>query len=248
MVALKLWLDTRFRFLIGLIVMILLALLIVYLQYKVTGAQNTLAHAQISAETKAQVLNIFGDYGKYVDTTWYESNGGTAIAILAIILALGGPLAERNSVHLTLSLPVRRSSWLVAQAVLTMGLSVVMLLVSTAVLLAVGALMGHAYPPGQAALNALLCAVPTMAWIGLTLALGSYVLDKAKTALIVIPAKFLSPFLFTLPALKHWDMARLGRPLSMYPIIAWQQPLLLLFVCAVGGVAMAAHRYGQLDY
>jgi len=113
--------------------------------------------------------------------------------------------------------------------------------------LSVGALMGHTYPPGRAALNLLLCAVPTVAWVGLTLAVGSYVLDKARTALIVIPTKFISVFLFTLPVMRAWDIGRLGRPINMHPDYSWRT-LLLLIVFAVGGVVLAVRRFERLDY
>jgi len=250
MVALKLWFDTRSRFLIGIVVMIFLALLLSWSFYavnKVMGQNGAGANAKIGAETKSEVMKVWSSYETIVDAAWYESYGAGMATILAIIMALGGPLADSQSVHLTLSLPVRRYRWLVAQVMLTLALTVVMMFVSTAVLLAVGALMGHTYPPGQAALNVLLSVVPVVAWVGLTLAVGSFALDKARTALIVIPANFISAILFALPVMRAWNMNRLGRPLSMHPVLSWK-PFLLLIVCAVGGVATAAWRYEQRDY
>jgi hypothetical protein len=250
MVAWKLWFDTRFRFLIGAVAMVVLAVFFAFIGYsmnKLMNQKDAIEKAKISAETKAAWSQSFGNYEKSIDTFWYESYGGELIGLLAIILALGGPLAEPASVHLTLSLPVRRYRWPVTQALLTMGLTVAVLFVSTAVLLAVGAVTGHSYPPSQAALNVLLCAVPSVAWIGLTVAVGSFALDKAKTALIAIPAKFISVPLFMLPAMRSWEIGRLGRPISMHPALSWR-PLLLLVICAVGGVAMAAFRYEQRDY
>lgn len=250
MVALKLWFDTRFRFFIGLAVTIVLAVLLAWMGYtmnRLMSQKSMIEKAKLSAETQAAWSQSFGDYETSIDRIWYASYGGGLIGLLAIILALGGPLAEPQSVHLTLSLPVRRYRWPVSQAVLMIGLTFAMLFVSTGVLLATGALMGHTYPPGRAALNALLCGVPDVAWIGLTVAVGSFALDRTRTALIVIPAKFLSVLLLLLPPLRAWDIGRLSRPLSLHPSLAWQ-PLLLFVVCAVGGVAMAAYRYERLDY
>jgi hypothetical protein len=252
MVALKLWFDTRFRFFIGLAVMVVLALLFAWgipamSRTMMKNLNEAPPNPKIDAEAKAEMEKALGNYETMIDGAWYVSSGSGLIGLLAIILALGSPLAKSQSVHLTLSLPVRRYRWPVGQAVLTIGLTLAMLFVSTAVLLAIGALVGHTYPPGRAALNVLLCVVSAVAWIGLTLAVGSFVLDKAKTALIVIPAKFLSTILFMRPPLRAWDIGRLSRPLSLHPSLAWQ-PLLLFVVCAAGGVVMAAYRYERLDY
>jgi len=251
-IALKLWFDTRFRFYIGLAVMIVLALVLAWAvpamsRMMITGIKNAPPSPGVTAEAKAAMLQIWGSYEMSLDTNWYGVYGGGSVGLLAIIMALGGPLAEPHSVHLTLSLPVRRYRWPIAQAVLTIGLTVTMLLVSTAVLMAVGALLGHTYPPGRAALNVLLCVVPNVAWVGLTLAVGSYTLDTARTALVVIPARIISVPLLKLPFARAWDLGSLGRPISMHPALTWR-PLLLLIVCAVGGVALAARRFQRLDY
>jgi hypothetical protein len=130
---------------------------------------------------------------------------------------------------------------------LTLGLIVVVLLVATAVLWVAGTLAGHLYPLRQAGLNVLLCALPAAAWIGLTLAVGSFTRAQTKTAIIAISAKFISTFLFALAPLRSWNMSNLGLPMSMQTQFQWHS-LLLVVVFAVGGVALAAYRFEQLDY
>lgn len=251
MIALKLWFDTRLRFYISLAVMIVLALLLAWAvpamsRMMIAGLQDAPPNAKINAEAKAAMLRVWGSYEMSIDTAWYGLYGAGLLGLLAIILASGGPLAEPHSVHLTLSLPVHRYQWPIFQALLTIGLVLATLFASTVILLAVGALMGHRYPPGRATLNVMLCVVPTVAWIGLTLAVGSFTLDKARTALIMIPAKFISDLFFMLPLARAWNMGRLGLPIGMQPALSWR-PLLLLIICAVGGVALAARRFERLD-
>ncbi|MGP8260761.1 MAG: hypothetical protein ACLQM6_12505 [Acidobacteriaceae bacterium] len=252
MVTLKLWFDARFRFYICISVMIVFALLLIgsYIGLNKTLSQSGPgSSAKISESTRADLNKVVGNYALYIDMEWFTLAGGL-ITLLAIIMALQGPLAESHSVHLTLSLPVRRYRWCVTQGLLTLGLIVAILLAATSVLWVAGALAGHVYPPRQATFNALLCAVPAAAWIGLTLAVGSFTRDKTKTALIAIPAKFISVFLFVLPPIRIWDMSRLGWPMSMQTQLTQFQwrPLLLVVVCAVGGVALTAYRFEQSDY
>jgi len=250
MVAWKLWSDTRFRFYIGVVVMIVCAFFMLWMYSSMTKLLHPTelpSNPKVSAQAQATIAKVTGNYQAFTDHTWYISAGGL-VALLAIILTLGGPLTESHSAHLTLSLPVRRHQWPVVQALLMMGMVVAMLQVSTAVFWAISTLAGQVYPPGHAVVNALLCAVPCAAWIGLTLAVGSYALDKARTALIMIPAKFLSFFVFTAsPRMKAWNIGNLGQPMSMQPAHPWR-PLLLVIILSVGGVALAARRFERLDY
>jgi hypothetical protein len=138
-------------------------------------------------------------------------------------------------------------------SLLTFGLVVAMSLAGTAVLWVAGSLQGYRYPPKQAVLNALLCAVPSAAGISLTLAVSSYTLDKARTALIMIPAKLALPLLMLVPGLLKWpapwmwNFSTLGNPISLQAGLLWR-PLATLLVLAVGGAAIAANRYTRMDY
>ncbi len=119
----KAWLETRWRFLIGFAVLLLLAWGVV-LQYptvrRLMPIASSLGAAQADGPLGRAIQNavdVQRDYRGFVWYQWVDQNLAHTWTLLAVLLGSGGLLARSSAATIfTLSLPVRRSEFVRVRA------------------------------------------------------------------------------------------------------------------------------------
>ena len=159
---------------------------------------------------------IVEDHTFFVDIVWF-SLGLFFFEVSAIALALGGILGQKKSAfHMTLSLPVKRSHWLLAHGGITAFLMFLLIFGFTIFALTVSSFItGKYYPMDAALLNALFNWLACLPFIGISLLANSFFHNGYKSMMSIfivaiiacwlrLPLFLLSyPFLFPLLKKPH---------------------------------------------
>lgn len=115
----KSWLDTRWRFLIGLAVVLAAACGIVVTYPQVQEILNRVVSGDGGSNGRAlaQAIEAQGTYRGYVWVQWFDQNLGGLVTIFAASFGSGSPLSgSGRGLLLSLSLPVTRPRWVGARA------------------------------------------------------------------------------------------------------------------------------------
>ena len=139
------FLETRWRFLVGLVVLPVSAAFIalgypqvIALSQNVTAVPDTALGREI-----ATAMEMAKRYDSYVWSEWFQQNGAQLGAFFAVIIGTGGLLSQGAAARLfTLSLPVSREQLLGARA--AVGLGQVLALCAGAALRALDQITGGA--------------------------------------------------------------------------------------------------------
>ena len=221
----KAWFDIRFRFL-------LCAVLVA-----ITMVPGIVGAAQ-DAET----------FGHWVDG-WAGGMEQAPFAILAIVLAVGGTMTEANarSNLMTLSLPVPRRSWLVAQWIVATILVFCLALCMSVILAVAGIAAGRSVPVavllGAFFLNGFTAAL----WVWPAMLGTSLSKDAVRAALIVVALMIALETAGAMPSLGDWRLRNLADLTVWQDGIPWRSLL-------AGGMLMAAtawmtlRRFDRTDY
>ena len=124
------FLDTRWRFLVGLVLLTVSAMFVA-LGYanvaEVAKAAPALPAGDLLGREIAEALELSRTYDSYVWSQWFSKNGSQLGSFFAIIIGTGGLLSQSSGARLfTLSLPVTRERILGVRA--TAGLAQVLAL------------------------------------------------------------------------------------------------------------------------
>jgi ABC-type transport system involved in multi-copper enzyme maturation permease subunit len=141
----KAWLETRWRFMAGLI---LLGAISVYAV--VRAPEIIAAREQFDAESLP--------YAKYLWILLYKGYFQALWIASAVILGLGGLWQEQSaeSAGFTLSLPISRKRLVITRAAVGASETVVLAVVPLLLIWSVSPLAGYSFPLGEAALHAVL--------------------------------------------------------------------------------------------
>jgi len=107
----KSWLETRWRFLIGLAVVCCGAAGMVLVWPKIAELLPLASSLQVSGELGRQVresVELSRDYRGYIWSQWFRQNGSHLGTLFAVLLGTGGLLSQPSGVLFTLSLPISR--------------------------------------------------------------------------------------------------------------------------------------------
>lgn len=160
----KSWLETRWRFLIGfaLLVMMACSAVITYPQVQrlLPAAQPFLRGVDSTSVVGRQVLRAIdaeGTYRGYVWWQWIQDNLSKTWALLAILLGTGGVLAQSRggAAMFTLSLPVSRTELLRTRAATALAELLVLALVPSLLPPLMSPLIGQHYSLVDALVHAL---------------------------------------------------------------------------------------------
>ena len=183
----KAWLETRWRFVVGMIVLLFFAVALV------------LAHPLVE-NMKVEIPNLPGGLGEqlreafvrmstydgYVWSQWFGKNLLQFWTLFAVLLGAGGLATEasRGTALWTLSLPVTRRRLLGVRA----GVGAVELLalavVPTLLVWALSPLVGQSYPLADALAYALMTFAGGMVFYGLAFLLSTFFGDQLKPILV----------------------------------------------------------------
>jgi hypothetical protein len=121
----KAWLETRWRFLIGLALLVCSACFVVlsypFVQRLVSQLPNLDAAGEVGRQIR-QRADLLATYRGYVWSQWFGQNMAQAWTLCAAIIGTGGLLSQVSQGALyTLSMPVSRQRLLGVRAALSLG-------------------------------------------------------------------------------------------------------------------------------
>lgn len=242
------WLELRGRFYLATAILMMLAVLRVALFSQMEGL---LARAQGAPDgVVASLRQTVADYGRYIDSEWFNGTALPLMSILMVLLAIGGTPAEKRDgmLLISLSLPVPRHAWVTRRAAMVVGLGLAMILSATATVLAASWILGRHYPPGAAVLQALAVVAAALPWVGVALLAGTFVRDQIRAALATYAVLLACWMIVTVvPHAQSWDPWLIAGP------SVWRNglPVEALVVAALlgpGGFLLALRRFGRAEY
>lgn len=248
MPLLKLWYDLRARALNILV----LFFIITAVQVGTFPSLKSLARNQREEVAKLQspeVERFLSDYGYYAEARWLQE--ADMLVVVAVLLSIGGVLTEKRlrTIFLTLSFPVPRRKWLLMQAGLVFVILLAFTLIASIVFFIGGLIFKQEFSLGHATAAALILAVVTSPWIGLTLIASSLPpYDRFYTAVTVISCMILINIASMLsPAVNSWVPKTLMTAVAYGSANIWK-PLCVIFVSAALSLFFAIWRFERMDY
>jgi hypothetical protein len=150
MVWYKSWLDTRWRFLIGFVILAVLACGIV-VSYNVSALLlPELSKRPVDTSTTAgrllgEVIRLEQTYRGFVWVQWFRQNLLQTGTLFAVLLGSGSILSSGKSGLFTLSLPASRGEWMTARAATGLGEFFVLATVPSLAIPALSPVIGQHY-------------------------------------------------------------------------------------------------------
>lgn len=191
----KSWLETRWRFLIGFAILLLLACGIV-VQYPTVRRLMPMADSIAAAQTGTRLVRILRnaietqrDYRGFVWYQWVRQNLAQTWTLFAVLLGSGGLLARSSGSNLfTLSLPVRRSEFVRVRALTGFAELFALAVVPMLLLTVLSPAIGEHYGVGDALVHASCLAVGGALFYSLALLLSTLFSDLWRPALLACAA------------------------------------------------------------
>jgi hypothetical protein len=154
----KSWFDTRWRFLIGLALLLVMACGTLYSYRMFQNLLPTIGAANVPdgplTAAIEEAVTIQRTFRGFVWYQWFDGNLMSLATLFAALLGTGGPLTGRG-VLFSLALPVSRSDWL-ATRVATGLIELAVLTVVPSLLIALAApLVGEQYGFGDAVVHSI---------------------------------------------------------------------------------------------
>jgi hypothetical protein len=190
----KSWLETRWRFLIGFGILLLLAWGIV-LQYPSVRQLMPLASSIGASQDNGllgrvirNAVDIERDYRGFVWYQWVRQNLTQTWTLFAILLGSGGLVAGSGGTLFTLSLPVRRSELVRVRALTGLAELLALALVPTLLLTALSPSIGEHYGLVDAFVHGACVFVGGVVFYSLALLLSTVFSDLWRPALLACGA------------------------------------------------------------
>jgi hypothetical protein len=156
MVWYKCWLETRWRFLIGLAFVLLAACSIpatyAHLRDVLPGlAASVDGRSNSFARELAEAIDAQKTYHGFVWAQWFDANFTYIATLFAALLGSGNPLAPSGrGLLFSLALPVTRAHWLRARAVAGLAELLALALLGALAIVVVAPMIGERYALGRA--------------------------------------------------------------------------------------------------
>jgi ABC-2 type transport system permease protein len=193
----KAWLETRWRFLIGLVLLVCSAAAIVLVYTRVMGLVQPLvplvpsvdAGSDIGRELR-EAADLLRSYRGYIWSQWFRQNMPQIWAIFAVMLGTGGLLTQtsRGGALYTLSMPVSRARLVGVRAATGLGELLVLAIVPTLVLPLLSPLVGQTYGVGDAVVHGACLFIRGAVFFSLAFLLSTVFADVWRPALIAVCA------------------------------------------------------------
>jgi hypothetical protein len=143
------FLETRWRFLAGLVILPVSAafLVIGYPQVAATAAGMAGTRDTVLGREIAEALAMTKSYDSYVWSQWFRQNGSQLGSFFAVIIGTGGLLSQSAAARLfTLSLPVSRQQLLRARAAAGLGQVLALTFIPALVIVLVSPIVAKSFP------------------------------------------------------------------------------------------------------
>jgi hypothetical protein len=187
----KSWLDTRWRFVIGLVLLLLSACGSVLAYPKVMELVPLAPATDVSGEIGRRIREAIGlssTYRGYVWSQWFSQNMLQLMALFAILLGTGGPLSQASGrgTLFTLSLPTTRDRLLGVRAATGLLELLALALLPSLLVPVLSPAIGQTYGAGDALIHAGCMFTVGAVFFSLALLLSTVFLDIWRPLLIVI--------------------------------------------------------------
>jgi ABC-type transport system involved in multi-copper enzyme maturation permease subunit len=187
----KSWLETRWRFVIGLALLMLSACSTVLIYPEVMRLLPLGANADLSGPIGRQVaesIALARDYRGYVWSQWFMKNMPQLWTIFAVLLGSGGLLAHgsRGGALFTLSLPISRTRVLSVRAATALGELLVLAIIPSLIVTLLSPAIGQRYGVGDALVHGLCLFIAGSVFFSLAFLLSTVFSDIWRPLLIAI--------------------------------------------------------------
>lgn len=192
----KSWLETRWRFLIGLALLMLSAVSTVLAYPEVVKLLPLVPKLDLGGEIgrrMAESAELARDYRGYVWSQWFLQNMPKNWTLFAVLLGTGGLLSQASGggVLFTLSLPASRNRLLGVRAAAGLAELLVLAVVPSILLSVLSPAIGHTYGIGDALIHSACLFVAGAVFFSLAFLLSTVFSDVWRPLLIVLCAAVL---------------------------------------------------------
>ena len=189
----KSWLETRWRFVIGLVLLILSACSTVVTYPEVVKLLPLAPKVDLGGEIGRRVLEaaqLARDYHGYVWSQWFRQNMTQQSALFAVLLGTGGLLAQAagGGGLFTLSLPVSRSRLLGVRAATGLAELLALAVIPALMLPLLSPAIGERYGVGDALIHAMCMFIAGAVLFSFAFLLSTVFNDVWRPALIALCA------------------------------------------------------------
>jgi hypothetical protein len=187
----KSWLETRWRFLIGLVLLMLSAGSTVLAYPQVVKLLSGVSKADLSGEIGRRVaesMELARDYRGYVWSQWFRQNMTQMWALFAVLLGTGGLLSQASGggALFTLSLPATRNRLVGVRAATGLMELLVLALVPSLLLPVLSPMVGQTYGIGDALIHSACMFIAGAVFFSLAFLLSTVFSDVWRPPLIVV--------------------------------------------------------------
>ena len=187
----KSWLETRWRFVIGLVLLMLSAAATVLAYPQVVKLLPMVSNVDLSGEIGRRVtesLELARDYRGYVWSQWFGQNMTQQWSLFAVLLGTGGLLAQASGggALFTLSLPVSRNRLLGVRAATGLAELLVLAFVPSLLLPVLSPAIGQTYGIGDALVHSACMFIAGSVFFSLAFLLSTVFSDVWRPLLIVL--------------------------------------------------------------
>lgn len=185
----KAWLETRWRFLAGMAVLLAFAALVVFAQPATANVELPKLEGWLG-EAVRRAAELMSTYPGYVWSQWFGKNLLQLWTVWAVLVGVGGLANEaaRGSALWTLSLPVTRRRLLAVRAGMGALELLALAVVPSLAVCALSPLIGQSYSPAQALAYSLMLFAGGSFFYALSLLLSSVFSDQLKPIILGLSA------------------------------------------------------------
>jgi hypothetical protein len=246
----KAWLDTRSRFWIGLVLLMLSAAGVVvgFPRVQRIGAVDLDPNDPLF-QVLSDALELSRTFRGFVWHEWFRQNALTIGALFAALLGTSNMFSSsRRGVLFTLSLPVSRRQWFATRAATGLAELLVLMVMPALVIALLGVATGQPYSIGEGLVYALCGFVGVATFFGLALLLSTIFQDMWRPVVIVCLVAVCLSFLELLVPSGFGIFSTLSAEQYFRGgSLPWAG--LGLFVLAAAGLLYAAaHQVERLDF
>ncbi len=183
----KHWLETRWRFFIGLAVLTALSAMVVFTEPLTSVAmENFQDPGGMVGEILREQIELSKTYEGYVWIQWFGKNLLFGWLMLAILIGVGGVVTEstRGGALFTLSLPVTRRKMLAVRAATGASELAVLALVPSLLIPLLSLLIGETYSAGEAIVYVMLMVAGGIVFFAFSILLSTIFSDKIKPIVV----------------------------------------------------------------
>ena len=187
----KSWMETRWRFLIGLAVLMLSAASTVLVYPEVVKLLPVVAKPDLSGQIGrriAEAMELARDYRGYVWSQWFMQNMPQMWGLFAVLLGTGGLLSQASGggALFTLSLPASRNRLVGVRAATGLAELLVLAVVPSLLLPILSPAIGQTYGIGDALVHSACLFIAGAVFFSLTFLLSTVFSDVWRPLLIVL--------------------------------------------------------------